>query len=219
MNFTFGIITGASVPHQILDSIINQNILEYEILIIGGKDDYEDYDVNYISFDESLGKFTKKKNLITENAKFDNIVYMHDYYILDDNWYKGLLKFGDDWDLCMNIIENKDGTRFRDWCAWNDPEFCFDTENQRIVLPSYDYNKHKYMYISGGYWISKKYVMEEEPLNENLDWGESEDVEWSKRVLPKYVYMMNKYSKVKLLKDKRLSADVLNTSNDWRYYD
>ena len=59
------------------------------------------------------------------------------------------------------------------------------------------------------YWISKKYVMESEPLNENLDWGESEDVEWSKRVLPKYVYMMNKNSKVKLLKDKRLSAEYV----------
>ena len=51
--------------------------------------------------------------------------------------------------------------------------------------------------------------MDNEPLDEILDWGESEDVEWSKRVLPKHVYMMNEYSKVKLLKDKRLSAEVL----------
>ena len=134
---------------------------------------------------------------------------MHDYYILDDGWYKGFLKFGNTWELCMNVIENKDGTRFRDWCAWDDPELCFDGGEQRIVLPNYDYINRKYMYISGGYWISKKYVMDDEPLDEDLDWGESEDVEWSKRVLSKYVYMMNEHSKVKLLKDKRLSAEVL----------
>ena len=32
---------------------------------------------------------------------------MHDYYILEDNWYSGFLKFGNDWDISMNVIENK----------------------------------------------------------------------------------------------------------------
>ena len=109
----------------------------------------------------------------------------------------------------MNVIENKDGTRFRDWCAWDDPELCFKSGEQGIVLPSYDYCKYEYMYISGGYWIAKKYVMEDEPLDENLDWGQGEDYEWSIKVLPKYSYKMNQHSKVKLLKDKRLSAEVL----------
>jgi len=66
------------------------------------------------------------------------------------------------------------------------------------------------MYISGGYWLAKKYVMEEEPLNEKLGWGESEDVEWSKRVLNKFSYKMNTYSTVQTLKDKRLSAEYVN---------
>jgi hypothetical protein len=62
------------------------------------------------------------------------------------------------------------------------------------------------MYISGNYWVSKKRVMEEEPLDEDLDWGEAEDVEWSNRIRDKYQYVMNTHSKVKCLKDKRLSA-------------
>ena len=32
---------------------------------------------------------SKKKNIITQNAKYENIVYMHDYIVLDNNWYKG----------------------------------------------------------------------------------------------------------------------------------
>ena len=152
MNFTFGIITGNYVEHQILDSIVNQNISEYEIIIVGGEDNYDGYDVNHIPFDENSGKYTVKKNIITKNAKFDNIVYMHDYYILDENWYKGFLEFGNTWELCMNIIENKDGTRFRDWCAYDDPELNFPggaqstqtkpvitDPNHRLRLPSYDY--------------------------------------------------------------------------------
>jgi len=215
MKFTFGIITATIVSPQVIESIVNQNISEYEIIVVGGSKpawwtEENHYDnVKHISFDESSSKYTTKKNIITKNAKYENIVFMHDYYILEDNWYKGFLKFGNEWDICMNIIENKDGTRFRDWCAWDDPEICFTEGNQHIVLPPYDYDKCKNMYISGGYWLSKKYVMEQEPLNEDLNWGESEDVEWSKRVLPKYSYRMNKYSKVKLLKDKRLSAEIL----------
>jgi len=214
MNFTFGIITSGTVGKLVIDSIKKQNMKNFEIIIVGGslpalQDESSYYDgVRHIKFNESLGKYTIKKNIITENSNFDNIVYMHDYYMLDDNWYDGFLNFGDDWDICMNVIENIDGTRFRDWCAWDDPDICFlDGGYHRIMLPSYSYNKTKYMYISGGYWISKKYVMKAEPLDESLGWGESEDVEWSKRVLPRYNYKMNIHSKVKLLKDKKLSAE------------
>ena len=104
-----------------------------------------------------------------------------------------------------------------DWCALDDPEINYPYggtkkgwgSNHRIMLPPYHYNKKHYMYISGGFWIAKKYVMEKEPLNESLDWGESEDIEWSKRVLPKYNYKINTYSSVKSLKYKKLSAEYL----------
>tara|TARA_Y100000034_G_scaffold128438_1_gene182999 strand:+ start:1023 stop:1691 length:669 start_codon:yes stop_codon:yes gene_type:complete len=222
MKFTFGIITIDIVPSKVIDSIRNQNIPEYEIVIVGGRNVYEGSNINHIPFNENSGKYTVKKNLITKNSKYDNIVFMHDYYILEDNWYKGFLEFGNDWDICMNKIKNEDGSRFRDWCAYDDPEINFPggaqkmqtrpvitDPNHRLMLPPYDYDKIHYMYISGGYWISKKYVMEDEPLNENLDWAESEDVEWSKRVLPKYIYKMNTYSSSRTLKDKRLSAEYV----------
>ena len=43
--------------------------------------------------------------------------------------------------------------------------------------------------------------MENFPLNEELTWGEGEDVEWSKRV-EEHNFTFNPYSTVKLLKYK-----------------
>ena len=58
----------------------------------------------------------------------------------------------------------------------------------------------KYMYISGSYWVAKKYVMMEFPLNENLTWGQGEDVLWSKQVREKYEFNMNTNSSVFIIK-------------------
>ena len=112
------------------------------------------------------------------------------------------------------VILNSDGSRYRDWCIWDHPEICYLNGEHSVVLPPYSFDKTEYMYISGAYWVSKKYVMEREPLNEDLLWGDGEDVEWSKRVIPQYNYRMNEYSKVRLLKDKKLSAIALTKCDD-----
>ena len=123
----------------------------------------------------------------------------------------------------MNVILNSDGSRFRDWCAWDDPDLCIMGDNlkiknnkivggmdHRIVLVPYDYKKTQYMYISGTYWVAKKKVMLKEPLDKNRwGWGQQEDVEWSQRVRDKYRYVMNSYSTVQSLKEKQLQAEVL----------
>ena len=46
---------------------------------------------------------------------YENIVYMHDYIVLDDNWYNGFLNYGNNFDIIVNKIINSDGSRFRDW--------------------------------------------------------------------------------------------------------
>jgi hypothetical protein len=207
---------------RVIESIVNQNISEYEIIIVGGENNYQNSNIRHFYFNENDGNFTAKKNSITRHAKYDNIVYTHDYVEFLDGWYDGFLKFGDDWDICMNTFLNSDDSRFRDWCAWDDPDICINGDNlkiendnivggsdQRIVLVPYDYKKTNHMYISGTYWIAKKKVMLEEPLNEDLNWGEAEDVEWSHRVRNKYKYVMNPYSKIKSLKEKKLHADIL----------
>jgi hypothetical protein len=58
----------------------------------------------------------KKKNILTSEAKYDNIVLLHDYYVFDLNWYNNFLKFGDDWDVCSNAQQLITGKRhFTDW--------------------------------------------------------------------------------------------------------
>jgi glycosyltransferase involved in cell wall biosynthesis len=208
MNFTFGIVTGGnneSMISVIIDSIKNQNITNYEIIIVGNCSITEG--VVNIEFDENVKKswITKKKNLITDNATYDNIVYLHDYIIFEDGWYNGQLKKGNDFKIRMDKILNNDGTRYRDWTMWPHNNNNIDNHiyrNNERLLPYNVTNLSKYQYISGAYWIGKNDVMKEFPLNEELSWGEGEDVEWSMRLRKKYDFDMNSNSSVRLLKNK-----------------
>ena len=247
MNFTFGIITLNNVENinKVIDSIEIQNIPNYEIIIVGCKKTFNLTTLNKlkrkncicIPFDETIypGWITKKKNIITQNAKYENIVYMHDYVVLDNNWYKGYLKNGNNFDVIINPIQNLDGSRFRDWVlnmfflrgqylinenrtnpTINAPDQWIQTSEH--VIEKYGINPYlqahflsydddgktwqKYIYISGAYWVAKKNVMEEIPLNENLLWFQSEDIDWCQRVRNKYIFSCNKYSICKFIKQK-----------------
>jgi hypothetical protein len=210
MNFTFGIVTGGvhnhreSIPEQeiikrikkIIQTIQAQDIPNYEIIVVGGPNEYSNYiDVVHFHFDDAGDNWiTKKKNLITQNANFDNIVYMHDYYSLDKNWYYEMLKFGDNFQILINQILDINGNRYHDWEVLD-----FFTPGESL-LPYEEKTLSKFQYISGGFWIAKKNVMEEFPLNESLKWGQGEDVEWSQRVKSKFDFSINPNSIIRLLK-------------------
>ena len=205
MDFTFGIITGGNndtMINEIIDSIENENIPNYEILIVGNCS-IERKNTKILNFDESLKKawITKKKNLITKESKFENIVYFHDYIKLNNGWYDGQIKSGSDFFIRMDKIVNSDGQRFRDWCIWPFNENDMDGIISHDCLIPYNITHlSKYMYISGSYWIAKKSVMEEFPLNESLCWGQGEDVIWSKQVRERYNFNMNINSTVSIMK-------------------
>jgi hypothetical protein len=211
MNFTFGIVTDGDNDNNIdiiISSIENLKIPHYEIIIVGNSN-INKKNCKVIRFNENIKNkwITRKKNIITENANFENIVYSHDYIRYDENWYSEFLKFGEDFKICTNKILNKDGNRFRDWTLWPDSltdEFNF-LNSREYIIPYEIKHLSKYMYISGSYWIAKKHIMNEFPLNENLIWGESEDGEWSNRVKQKYNFSINEYSIVHFLKNKKVS--------------
>lgn len=184
LKITFGIITTESTQsylNDIIGSIRAQCIPydSYEIIIVGNCSIAEYDNLRVIGFDESLRNMwiTRKKNIITEEAKYENIVYMHDYLILENNWYKEFLEFGTEWDICMNSIKNQDGSRILDWMGLPD-----DPVHGNVVLP-YDYSGSNGMYIPGYFWVAKKSLMMKHRLNEDFCWGEGEDIEWSKRVI------------------------------------
>lgn len=215
MKFTFGIVTAGTSDeflNQVIDSIEKQNIPEYQILVVGNSQ-VSRKNTFIIPFDEGIktGWITRKKNIITTNARYENIVYTHDYVVFEDDWYEGFLKFGEDFKICMNKFVNPDYSRFRDWVIWPHNENFMDS----IVLPSREClipyemtHLSKYQYISGTYWVAKKDVMMEFPLDENLCWGQGEDVLWSKQIRYKYDFSMNPHSTVKSLKFKDPAFNV-----------
>ena len=212
MNFTFGIITDGkndSYLNQVIDSIELLKIPEYEIIVVGNSKINRNKTF-VIEFDESIKKswITKKKNLITQNAKYSNIVYSHDYIVYESDWYDGYLKYGDKFKICMNKILNSDYSRVRDWVLWPHNNSITDSivgKNRQCNIPYELTHLTKYMYISGTYWIAKKDVMKKFPLDETLSWGESEDVSWSLCVRENYQFSINVNSTVRSLKYKNLS--------------
>lgn len=202
LQFTFGIITDGSNDTRldyIIDTIESQKIVpqNYEILIIGNSS-IDRNNTRIIIFDESVKPawITKKKNIICQEAKYQNIVLMHDYIIFGYEWYKNFCTFGDEWDVCMNPIINQDGTRFRDWIYW---------PTTAEYLKWIEYDDHSWIheqYISGSYYLIKKEFALKYPLNEELVWGQGEDIEWSQSVRNFWNFRCNRNSWVKLLKQK-----------------
>jgi hypothetical protein len=89
MDFSFGIITSVHTQQYLentIRSIIDQNIENYEILVIGGKNTFlnsfreDKHFIRHIKFDEDVKKkwITRKKNIIIEESNFENIVFLHD---------------------------------------------------------------------------------------------------------------------------------------------
>lgn len=213
MDFTFGICcTKANINFhkRIIASIEKQNIPNYEIIFVGEECFFEinKKTLNFIYFDESIKPnwITKKKNLIAKFAKYENIVFMHDYIVFDDQWYEGYLKHGNDFEVCMNKIYNLDGKRNIDWLIYYQD---LQLPKGEQLLP-YSENFSEIMYIPGFFWVAKKNLMKEFPLNENLSWGEAEDVEWSKRVRQKYNFSINAHSSVKFLKQKEYTLNEMS---------
>lgn len=209
MEFTFGIITSGTEDdniNKIIDSIEKQNISTYEIIIVGNSK-VSRSKTRVVQFNDNVIPkwITRKKNIITNLATYENVVYLHDYVYLADDWYQSFLKFGNDFDLCMSRITNLDGSRYRDWCIcpWDNQQIMEVVDpNKKCILPYNEDRFKKHMYFSGTYWIAKKKVMNEFPLNEQLVWGQGEDVLWSCQVREKYEFSINVESEVKLFKQK-----------------
>ena len=132
------------------------------------------------------------------------MVFLHDYQIFNENWFIDFLEFGNDFDICATRVINADGSRYRDWIlCWDAiPEFPNGLPNKEHILPYSEKRLSKFMYINGSYWIAKRSVMIEFPLDPELVWGQSEDIVWSKKVTKKYKFDINKKSTLIMLKHK-----------------
>jgi len=233
MDFTFGIVTNSMNDNNvkiIIESINKNNIPNFEIIIVGNTTIKSSEKITVFYFKETIkpGWITKKKNIIAKNAKYENIVFLHDYIKLDDNWYNGFLKFGNEFNWCVNKIVNSDGSRFRDYTLFPykvdelginySPGDIDSYFNENCLLP-YDFvnsiKTNKYMYISGSYYVIKREIALNHLLNENLVWGQGEDVEFSKRLHANGVIIeCNQFSSVQFLKYKGNAPWEIEISNE-----
>lgn len=215
--WSFGIITVENPPYlkEVISSIRHQEIPHYEVIIVGGKENFG-ADI-WLPFDESLKKgfITKKKNLIAQIAKFENLCILHDYVSLDSTWYNGFQYYGYNWLTCTNKIFNNDYTRFRDWAvigndSWHDfddnckPPF---NENGRLLNYKLKLNNiyARWFYYSGAYFCTKKEILLNTPFDESRIWGQGEDVKFCRELYFKYgssVFNFNPFSSVYFLKQK-----------------
>tara|TARA_Y100000389_G_scaffold2164_1_gene2199 strand:+ start:20798 stop:21466 length:669 start_codon:yes stop_codon:yes gene_type:complete len=198
MNITFGILSKNNQRNvnNIVDSIISQNIPSYEVFILGAVEDtwhMENIHIIQDDIDNNKNHITKKKNDIIRNAKYETIVIMKDYLRLSSDWYKGLLKFGECFDILMNKIVDNRGRRYLDW-IWENPR----VGDGRNV--SYDAVGHPRMFSPGAFTMAKKYVFDEFLFNEKMvGLGRPTDVQWSNRAMEKYSYLMNIHSSCELI--------------------
>ena len=218
MKFTFGIITTHGYEKGIDNLIfsIEKNKIprsDYEIVVVGG--DYVNHfsgiNIRTFSFDEEdapehlKGKWiSRKKNIITESASFENIVYSLDYMVLEEGWYDSMCEYGNNWDVLMTKVVDYDGNRFRDWClrgSWKHNVFV-EPDTLNNLVPYDERRLSKWMYINGSYWLAKREFMLKYPLDENVAWGAGEDVEWSCRITEAIELQLNESAVVKVNKPK-----------------
>lgn len=199
---------------QIIDSIKKLNIPDnsFEIIIIGHNNlhtNVQNNNLRIIFFDETQKNkwITRKKNILVDLAQFENCVIVHDYVVFDEGWYRGFLKFDNNWDVAMCQLRTKGDIRWRDWILGWDQTAPYLLDHKGVILhknrllyTDTDY-VHTNMYISGSVIIGKRDYLRLNRLNEDLVWGQGEDDEWSRRCRPTWVYKMNTFSKMRLIKD------------------
>lgn len=98
--------------HQIIDSIEIQNIPQYEIILcwkVNNNEIINRENINYIEFTENDDQWwiTRKKNIIVENAKHENICIVHDRIIFKKWWYDWMKKWGNNFEHLSPYYEWK----------------------------------------------------------------------------------------------------------------
>ncbi|MCR4264144.1 MAG: hypothetical protein NUV98_05515 [Candidatus Roizmanbacteria bacterium] len=176
--WTFGIVTNGDRNEwveRMIVSIRKQKIPSYEIIICGNYYDRKEKDVVYIPFNERAdrGWITRKKNLICEHARFENICVLHDRIVLDSNWLSGMKRYGNTFELlgCVQI-DAETGVQAGDWITNGGP---IETEYSVSRLDYEDWDP--FVYVSGQLTIIKRYIWKEILWDETRYWNNKEDTD------------------------------------------
>ncbi|MDP3941276.1 MAG: hypothetical protein Q8Q49_03105 [bacterium] len=177
--WTFGIVTNGERDDwidQIIRSIRALKIPKYEIIICGKYRKREEKNIKIIDFIERADKgwITRKKNLIADKAAYENMCIIHDRLVFDRNWYRGMRKYGNSFELlgCIQIEKN---TRENagDWLTLGGP-MGTRWKISRLTYSDWDF----YGYLSGQLMIIKKSIWEKTLWDETRYWDGVDDADW-----------------------------------------
>lgn len=175
--WSFGIISNGQRDEnvdRIIGAINAQGIPKLQIMVCGKYANKNGYEIDYLPFSkkDEQGWITRKKNLIMEKAKYENVMVLHDRIFPSKNWYAGMKKYGNCFDaLSCVLLNEKTGKREGDWIA-----------NIPGVLGHLDYSDwDERAVMNGAYVILKKSAWGKAPWNEHLFWNEAEDFEMGER--------------------------------------
>ena len=196
---SFAIVTDGKNDHHLqntVNSILDLDLDSFEIIIVG-QSEFPNPHLKCVAFDDSVrdGWITRKKNLAVSQSIGDIVVILHDYMKLNKDWTRSNVEAlsNSNWDVAMCKITNPDGTRWVDWALWAQNSvgirWWFNRTLANLV-PYTSKNLTRFMYVGGAVMMVRREFMLNNPLDENLTWGEGEDVEWSLRVRKFWNYKM-----------------------------
>ncbi|MBI4342995.1 MAG: hypothetical protein HY599_06480 [Candidatus Omnitrophica bacterium] len=183
--WSFGIISNgqrAGWLQEAIAAIREQGIPRYEIILVGPRDRLpaEGKDLRVIDFTQhdDRGWISRKKNLVAEHARYENLAILHDRIRLDPDWYTGMLAYGNAfWLLGVPIRSQAPQARTVDWVR-------FDGRRglRRLAeIELLDYaDWDPCVFINGALLMAKRSCWLQIGLDERLFWQEDEDVWFSR---------------------------------------
>ena len=175
--YSFCIITNGKRPEKLqreIESIRALNIPQCEI-VVGGDIPSGLDQVTLVSLPEAAraGQLGVMRNRLVERAKYDHVIVADDDLLFQPDFYRGLLEFGEDYDVQCVPFLNPDGTRYWDWATSGGPR-------GHALLPYDQTDPH--VYVTGGLCIMKKAVADRVKWDEQLGFYQAEDSEFSSRL-------------------------------------
>lgn len=177
--FSFCIITNGKRPAKFraeLESIRALAIPDYEILVAGelppdmGAEGFSFYPLPEAARNGRLGEM---RNLLCENASYNHLIVCDDDLLFQEDFYKGLVHFGEDYDvLCVKFL-NADGSRYWDWATIGGPR------GHELL----DYNEtDPFLYVTGGLCVMKSWVADKIKWDAVRGLNQMEDVDFSRKL-------------------------------------
>jgi glycosyltransferase involved in cell wall biosynthesis len=177
IGYSFCIITdGKRIPKLVkeIKSIQSLGIPKYEILITGELPDVVPFDgCKYYPLPDAArnGRLGEMRNFLCAKAQYDILVVADDDLIFANDFYEGMIHYGNDFDvLCVKLL-NADGSRYWDWATLGGP--------RGHALLDYE-ERDPYQYVTGGLCIMKKWVSQKVRWDPLRGINQLEDVDFSR---------------------------------------